>query len=189
MLDDRRLRPVLESVPLTSRQGPFHRYVMHRYVALALEHRAPLHILTGEWARRTGGRFNYPGLYRTTYVAADAKTAQAEAERILAPYVHVPVAGALRKVLDLTRVDVLDALVTSSDELGRDWRMVNARGGEAPSQRLGNAAHRSQRIEAIVYRSTVWAGGLCLAIFPERLGSGSWLEVEDPDGILRERVP
>lgn len=106
MLDDRRLRPVLESVPLTSRHGPFHRYVMHRYVALALERRAPLHILTGEWARRTGGRFNYPGLCRTAYVAADATTAQAEAERILAPYVHIPVAGVLQKVLDLTLVDV-----------------------------------------------------------------------------------
>ena len=189
MLDDRRLRPVLESVPLTSREGPFHRYVLHRYVALAAERRTPLHILTGEWSRRTGGRFNYPGLFRTAYVAGDERTAQAEAERIIAPYVHVPIRGALQKVLDLTRTDVLERLGTSEDQLGGAWRILNAKGGEAPSQRLGHAAYRSERIEAIAYRSTMWAGGLCLAVFPERLVSGSWLEVEDPDGILRERVP
>ena len=189
MLDDRRLRPVLESVSLTSRQGPFHRYILHRYVALALEGRTPLHILTGEWSRRTGGRFNYPGLFRTAYVAADAKTAQAEAERIPAPYVHVPVRGALQNILDVTRTDVLERLGTSENELGGDWRLLNARGGEAASQRLGHAAYRAQRIEAIAYRSAVWSGGVCFAVFPERLVSGSWLEVEDPDGFLRERIP
>jgi RES domain-containing protein len=189
MLDDRRLGPVLESVPLTSREGPFHRYVLHRYVALAVERRAPLHILTGEWARRTGGRFNYPGLFRVAYVAGDAETAQAEAERITAPYVHVPVRGALGSVLDLTRADVLGKLEASEAGLGRDWRMLNARGGEAPGQRLGHAAYRSGRIEAIAYHSTVRVGGLCLAVFPERLGPGSWLEIQDPDGILRERIP
>jgi hypothetical protein len=54
---------------------------------LALQHRDPLHILSGEWSRWTGGRLNYPNLYRVVYLATDAKTAQVEAERIEAPYV------------------------------------------------------------------------------------------------------
>jgi RES domain-containing protein len=140
MVGDRKLRTVLESLPLTTREGPFHRYVLHRYVASALERRTPLHILTGEWSRRTGGRFNYPQLYRAVYLATDARTAQVEAERIHAPYVHVPVSGRLQKVLDLTQPGVLRALQTSDEELGGDWRMLNAHGLEASSQRLGQAA-------------------------------------------------
>lgn len=156
MLEDRQLRKVLASLPLAPREGPFHRYVLHRYVALALERRMPL---------------------------------QVEAERIEAPYVHVPVGGRLQRVLDLTQPDVLRALETSEDELGRNWRMSNARGTEATSQRLGHAAYVSDRVEAVAYRSIMWPAGTCLAIFPRRLASGSSLEVVDPDGILRERIP
>ena len=58
-----------------------------------------------------------------------------------------------------------------------------------PSSAVRHAAYRSERIEAIAYHSAVRTGGLCLAVFPERLGPGSWLEIQDPDGILRERIP
>jgi RES domain-containing protein len=189
MLEDQQLRRVLESLPLTVREGPFHRYVLHRYVALAVERRTPLHILSGEWSRTTGGRFNYPQLYRVAYLATDARTAQVEAERIQAPYVHVPISGRLQGVLDLTQPDVLRALETSDEELSGDWRVLNARGIEAPSQRLGYAARVSERVEAVLYRSTVWPAGTCLAVFPERLAPGSSLEVVDPDEILHERIP
>lgn len=91
MLEDRELGTVLGSVPLAPRVGPFHRYVLHRHVARALERGTPLHILSGESSRRTGGRFNYPQLHPTLYLALDARTAEIEAERIQAPYVHVPV--------------------------------------------------------------------------------------------------
>lgn len=80
-------------------------------------------------------------------------------------------------------------LATSAEELGADWRTLNARGIEAPSQRLGHAAYMSHRVDAITYRSIVWPAGVCLAVFPERLASRSCLEVVDPDGILRERIP
>lgn len=189
MLEDRELGRVLGSARLTRREGPFHRYVLHRYVAWALERGTPLHILTGEPSRQTGGRFNYSRLHAAVYLAVDAQTARVEAERIEAPYVHVPVHGTLQRVLDLTRPDILRALATSEDELGRDWRSLNARGIEAPSQRLGHAAYTSGRIEAVAYRSTVWPAGICLAVFPERLAPGSYLEIIDPDGILGERIP
>jgi RES domain-containing protein len=67
--------------------------------------------------------------------------------------------------------------------------MLNARGIEAPTQRVGHAASMSERVEAVLYPSTVWPIGACLAIFPERLVPGSSLEVIDPDGILLERIP
>lgn len=189
MLEDRDLGKVLAALPTAPREGPFHRYVLHRYVAQALERGAPLHILSGEWSLKMGGRFNYPHLYPTVYLALDETTARVEAERIPAPYVHIPIAGRLQSVLDLTQLDVLHALGTSHEELGRDWRLLNLRGIEAPSQRLGYASRRSGRVEAVAYRSTVWPAGTCLAIFRDRLAAGSSLKIEDPDGILGERIP
>jgi len=146
-------------------------------------------ILSGEWSRRTGGRFNYPSEYRVAYLAQDPVTAQAEAEQIQAPYVHLPVRGTLERVLDLTRHDLLETLETSAEELGQEWRLLNFRGIEAPSQRLGHAAHLSRRVEAISYHSLVLPAGVCLAVFPDRLTGRSFLEIEDPAGILLERIP
>jgi RES domain-containing protein len=189
MLEERRLARALQAVALVPRKGVFHRYVLHRWVAQARERGAPAHILSGYWSRRTGGRFNPPNEHRTVYVALDPLTAQVEGEQIEAPYVHVPIRGRLSRVLDLTRAEVLEQLGTSADELAREWRLANAHGVVTPSQRLGRSAYRACRIEAMAYFSTVRDGGVCLAVFPDRLRSGSWLEIADPDGVLRERVP
>lgn len=62
MLEERQLGEVLAALALRALEGPFHRSVLHRHIAQAIERRAALHILSGEWSRRTGGRFNYPTL-------------------------------------------------------------------------------------------------------------------------------
>lgn len=192
MLEGQDLRDALDSIRLIEHPGPFHRYVQHRFIALALAAGAPLHVLSGEWARKTGGRFNYPHRHRTTYLAADAATASAEGERTdnpARPYVHIPIRGRLQRVLDLTDMRVRERLEVSIAQLTAEWRLLNAKGQEASSQRLGRSLYMAGSVESVAYPSTARGGGVCLAVFPERLARGSFLEVEDKEQILRERIP
>lgn len=188
MLGGVELLHVLNAAPLTPLAGPFHRYVRHTFIASALSTGTPLHILTGEWARRNGGRFNFPDRFRTTYLALDEVTARIEAERVLAPFVHLPIAGSLQRVLRLDDPAIAKLLQLSLPEIQADWRFPNARGIEVPTQRLGHAAYNAGRVEAIAYPSTADPGGICLAVFTERLTPGSFLEIHDPEGVIRERV-
>lgn len=188
MLGGAELLDALNTAPLRPLMGPFHRYVLHKFIALVLPTGAPLHILTGEWARKNGGRFNFPNRYSTTYLALDPATARIEAERILAPFIHLPIAGTLQHVLRLDDQGITRLLQLSPPELQAEWHFPNARGVEVPTQRLGHAAYNAGRIEAIAYPSTANAGGVCLAVFTERLTPGSFLEVQDPDGVIRERI-
>jgi len=155
---------------------------------MALSAGTPLHILSGEWACKTGGRFNFPNRYRTTYLALDPVTARVEAERIVAPFVHFPIAGALQHVLNLGDPDITGLLQLSPAELQADWRFANAKGVETPTQQLGHAAYDERQIEGIAYPSTVNPGGVCLAVFAERITLDSFLEVQDPNGVIRERI-
>ena len=99
MLEGEELSAALNAVEVVPLVGPFHRYVQHAFVARALRDSLPLHILSGEWSHRTGGRSNFPGRYRMTYLALDETTARVEAEqRIEAPFVHVPIDGHLQHV-------------------------------------------------------------------------------------------
>ena len=189
MLAGRGLERALEAAALHARHGLFHRYVQHQFIARAIAQGSPVHIVTGYFAVTSGGRFNAPGGSRTSYVAADPVTAQVEAERITAPYVHVPIAGELQHVLDLTDTTTVERLQLSDAELRAEWRAINAKGRVAPTQRLGRVAYATGRIEAIAYPSLRNPGGICLAVFPERLRAGSFLEVADPAGVIRERIP
>lgn len=191
MLEGEELSDVLNAVEVVPLVGPFHRYVQHVFVAWALRDNFPLHILSGEWSRRTGGRFNFPGRYPTTYLALDEATARVEAEqRIEAPFVHVPIDGHLQHVLDLSDPPIAKLLQLTSGELNAEFRMLNATAvREAPTQRLGLAVCRTSRIEAIKYPSTVHLRGMCLAVFPQRLAPGSYLRITDPDDVLRESIP
>jgi|ERR1041384_3754978 RES domain-containing protein len=189
MLGGGELVAAINVAPLTALAGPYHRYVLHRYIALALSSGSPLHILSGVPARTAGGRFNLPGRFLTTYLALDAITAQVEAERITAPFVHVPVAGDLQAVLRLDDPRVTALLHLTPAELHADWRFPNARGLETTTQKLGHAVYASGRIEGVVYPSNVHPGGVCVAVFPERLLRGSSLKVDDPSRVILEQLP
>jgi RES domain-containing protein len=188
MLGGAELRDALTVAPLTPLVATLHRYVRHSFIALALSKGAALHIVTGEWARRTGGRLNFPNRHRTAYLALDPVTALVEAERIVAPFVHVPIEGRLQHVLRLDDPGISGLLHLSPVELQAEWRIPNARDVEVPTQRLGNIAYAVGRIEAIAYPSTVNPGGICLGVFTERLAPGSFLETRDPDGMIHERI-
>jgi RES domain-containing protein len=188
MLSGAELPAALSAATLTPLRGALHRYVRNSFIAAALSKGTALHILTGEWARKTGGRLNFPNRYRTAYLALDAVTARVEAERIVAPYVHLPIVATLQHVLRLDDPATTARLQLSPLELQAEWRIENARGVEVPTQRLGNVAYAARRIEAIAYPSTVNSGGVCIGVFTERLSPGSFLEIQDPDGVIRERI-
>lgn len=172
-------------VPLT---GTLHRYVRNSFISLAISKGTEPHILSGEWARRTGGRFNFPDRYNATYMALDAETARVEAERIVAPFIHVPIATRLQRVLRLDDPATRRLLEVSEADLQVEWRTANARGIEVPTQELGNMAQATGQIEALTYPSTVKPDGICIGVFPRRLLHDSYLELVDPDGVVRERI-
>jgi RES domain-containing protein len=157
-------------------------------------------VLAGLGAKMLGGRFTPRGTFETLYVATTAATARIEAEsRITAsgvvdapskPYVHFVVRGRLQKVLDLTDAGVLVTLKTTEDEMTGPWILGQIQGDEAPTQILGRVVHTVRRIEAILFPSSKdRPEGRCLAVLPDQLKRGSFLEIVDETGLVKERLP
>lgn len=200
MLLERELARALRRVRLVRVEGPFHRFADLWFVYQRLAAGEGAEVLRGLGAKINGGRFTPRGAFETLYVATTAETARIEAEsRITSsgvistptrPFVHFLVTGRLHKVLDLTDDSVLDLLQTNSDEIAVPWVVSQAQGAESATQRLGHAVHAIGRIEAIRFASTKdRPSGRCLAIFPDRLGRTSVLEIADETGLAREKVP
>jgi RES domain-containing protein len=136
------------------------------------------------------------------YLASDPQTALQEVNAIFTipngptialpapPYTLCQVTVAVDDVLDVRTRATEAALGTSTRELTGDWRYAAGAGRIPPTQLLGLAAHASARIAAIVAPSSKNIGkGSILAVFPDRLAGGSFIEVVDPTGALRQRVP
>ena len=60
---------------------------------------------------------------------------------------------------------------------------LDALSAEPPTQRPGRLAFECGRFE------TLRAGGHRVAVFAERVGTLSRLEMHDPDGVLRDALP
>ena len=200
MLSEDELRRALRRVPLIGADGPFHRFVDLWFVHQNLAGGKKTEVLAGLGAKMLGGRFTPRGTFETLYVATTAATARIESEsRITAsgvvdapskPYVHFVVRGRLQKVLDLTDAGVLATLKTTEDEMTGPWIMGQVQGDEAPTQILGRVVHAIGRIEAILFPSSKdRPDGHCLAVLPDRLKKGSWLEIVDETGLVKERLP
>jgi RES domain-containing protein len=200
VLPEDELKRALRRVPLIGADGPFHRFVDLWFVHHNLAGGRKTEVLAGLGAKMLGGRFTPRGTFETLYVATTAATARIEAEsRITAsgvvdapsrPYVHFVVQGRLQKVLDLTDTAVLATLKTTEDEMTGPWIMGQVQGDEAPTQVLGRVVHAARRIEAILFPSSkARPDGRCLAVLPDRLKRGSFLEIVDETGLVRERLP
>lgn len=113
------------------------------------------------------------------------------------PWVLFAVEGFLEKVLDLTEPAIQSRLGTSLAELTGDWRFSQAlhsrgEGPLPPTQLLGKLAYESERIGAIRYHSAKNTGqGFGFVVFSDRLHvrQASFLEVYDPHGLIRQRIP
>jgi len=112
-----------------------------------------------------------------------------------AAWVFIPVLTNLQRVADLTDVGEQSKLDTTVQELTGDWRGYDLRGaalasvpapvGDAPTQLLGEHLFQDdwegfRAVSARVPNSQI------LAIFPDNLLAGSWVEFSDPvDGTAR----
>jgi RES domain-containing protein len=158
--------------------------------------------LYGLGAPSHGARFTPRGGMATLYMAEDQETALAEAHRVGAtirrlrssagephrPTVLVSAVVRLTSVLDLAAVSVHAALCTNTAELVRPWRRAQRR-GPVPTQELGAAVFASGRFQAVRFPSAQLDDHCCMAIFPDRLLAPALVEIYDPDGNIRQRVP
>jgi len=199
MLQTNSLRKRLRSIGLVAFDGTLFRVVradvLYGFAAQGPHTPRPLFNLGSP---RAGARYTPRGGAPSVYLAADMDTAMREVTQIAAPKTLAPALppGALvtysakvrlDQVLDLTDAAIRKVLDTSLAELAEPWR-YRKDGRKPPTHRLGAAAVNSGRIEAIRFRSTKGAGD-CFVIFTDALRAPSFIEVDDPDGKLVERMP
>jgi hypothetical protein len=157
----------------------------------------------------TGARFNPKGSFAGIYLASDPITALKEVDAILnrtdlpsftvltPPWTVFAVTGVLEKILDLTDLQVQTRLGTSFSELTGQWRAPQARylrgeGPCPPTQLLGQAAYETGSILGMKYDSAKNSDeGFNVVVFSDRLvpARSSFLEVHDPHGFIRQRIP
>lgn len=149
-------------------------------------------LLTGEGARRFGGRWNTAG------VAAiyGSLTPQCALEETLAharyyglpintsmPRTFVAIEARLSQVLDLTDGSMRQSLRISERRLLEcDWRADCTVGRVPITQQVGQFAALAG-LEAILVRSAADVSGLNLVVFPENLRSTSRIEIVSPDRL------
>ena len=203
MLPEAGLKAALGQIVPTSVHGPFSRCVAFQY--LVSKPGGPSvqpKPLWGLGSMAGGARFTPRGSFETVYLAEDPITALAEVSGIFVhpqapavtlqtqPWVFVTVRGVLQSVLDLTDAGVMTAMGSNRQELTGAWRLAASGSTEAPTQLLGRVCHDSGRFDAIrFFSSKNPPSGVCLGVFPDRLSGVAFIEVFDPNGNLRQRLP
>jgi RES domain-containing protein len=196
MLPARELGVALTRIHPVTVRGPFFRTVAFKYLQ-AVGRGAP-NILSGVPGRDRGGRYNPAGRFPTTYLAESMETAVSEGARpflgsgvagaLARPLVMLSIEGHLERVLDLLDPRVRARVGTDEAELVAPY-LLDALKGETATQRLGRIVYGSARFEGLRGPSVQRVGGHTIAVFPERVASPSSLEVYDPEGLLRDRLP
>lgn len=192
MLDESDLAIALTKTPIVSSNGSLYRCVDLKYLHAPYNPSRPLY---GLGAPATGARFTPRGGPSSLYMAEDNLTALAESTLTLAgsssmpPKVVFSAKTSLDAVLDLTQGHVQHVLGTSPQELSGSWRLANPTDPLPLTQFLGKAVFDSGRYSAIRFPSTKRPGGNCLVIFTDRLTPPSFVEIYDPNGNLKERIP
>jgi hypothetical protein len=113
------------------------------------------------------------------------------------PLVLLIVEGALGEVLDISNVDVQQALGTNEAELTGRWVQqqddyLRGIGTQPPTQMLGEAAYETGSITGLRYISAKKpVDGFSIVVFPDRLTPGqSFLKVlAGPGGELAQQFP
>lgn len=149
-------------------------------------------LLTGQGAKRAGGRWNPPGGFAAVYTSLTPETALAEylahhryfgfADSDAMPYVMVGIDMKLRKVLDLTEGAVRKALSVSLARMtDPGWRKATRH--EALTQALGRLCFEAG-LEAVVVPSAAAAGTANLVVLPGNVNPpGSYLRIVNRDKL------
>lgn len=183
MKSPRALRTALTRIRAVSLKGEAVRLVDETWSELP-------DVVSGEGARRAGGRFNPPGSFAAVYLTEDPRVGLEEIAypvsaggrfRLGGAYraTVVPVRFALKRVLNLCDYRVRIALGTDLEEIALPTEDFEIRGEKAPTQILGEAAYRAGW-SAIQYSSRHEVRVCNLVAFPERLGPGEYLKPQKP---------
>lgn len=210
MLPEPELSEVISSAPLIAVGGPWTRVLGHHLLQGPPPDGPPDSPPQPLWPggpARDGARFTPKGAFATVYLATDPVTALMEVTGIFLnlhasmvtlrtpPWTLFAVDGVVDGILDLTDPELVESLGTSLDALSGNWRLsqelfLEGDGPLPPTQLLGNVARESGRVAGLRYHSAKNPGkGLGFAVFPDRLGSTSHLEVYDPNRVLEQRLP
>lgn len=199
MLPTRSLRKLLQTITLTPFEGTLYRVVradvLYGFSKAGPYVPRPLYNLGPP---RGGARYTPRGGASSIYLACDMDTAMREYTQIPTPtpldpssptgaLVTYSVKASLERVLDLSQKKVRKKLETTLAELAEPWRYRKDR-RKPLTHRLGAEAADSDRVQAIIFRSTKGTGN-CIVIFTEALAPPSFVEVNDPAGKLVERLP
>ena len=205
MLEEKLLPSVLETIPVKAFSGVFYRAVTLE--ALYGFHHSPpypaIRPLYNLGAPATGARYTPRNGMPSLYLAESTDTAIAEVNQIFAtlrrlqlptsvpisPCVLFSVNVSLKQVLDLSDPQIQVTLQTDLGELLAPWREAQPSATLPATQRLGRESFDSGRIQALRYPSAQEANRHCYVIFTDRLGETDFVEVYDPDGNLKERLP
>ena len=185
---------VLERAPLIAYSAPTFRVIADRW------RETPMSAI-GAFER--GGRYNAPRTFPLLYTADSQLTALLETEALFTtadgrlrgtardPDLILTLECSLQRVLDLTVPELYSDLGTSYEELVSavpSRFILNARNKPTPTQQLGSACFRSERISAIKAPSAQNAKGFCLNILIESLVEGERVAILDQSGRLKAEV-
>ena len=186
MLEPTQLRAALETFERRPLTGTAFRMVRLEYVG------SPLSAIG---AFKRGGRYNPRGVFEAMYLADTPFTALREVRAVVetasglvgvrtGPSLLLSIDYVLQSVLDLTEPASHKMLETSLEELLAPWLPATLAGGIAPTQQLGLTARDLETVEALLVPSAQDPRASNLAVFPDRMRTGSSLRVYDQSGTV-----
>ena len=165
---------------------------------VALRYQDSLLSTIGSFKR--GGRYNVAQQFEALYVSGSPITALKEIRYLIntpagvsayptRPYILLSLQYQLHRVIDLTDSHIRNFLDTNVQELtGSCYSFIEEE--IAPTQQLGKIAY-DLGVQALKVPSSVDLenNGFNLVIFPENLPPNGFVEIYDPDGEFRQRLP
>jgi RES domain-containing protein len=185
-----RLIRALEHAPVAPFSGFVYRTIAERWRDSALSTIGSV---------RTGGRYNVPNSFPVLYCADSQMTTLLEVQALFStadgqlqgaprnPDLVLSLRCELARVLDLTVDTYYRELGTTREELVslKPSRFIlNAKGEETPTQRLGAACSFSGHISALKVPSAANEAGFCLDILPDSMLVGEHLSILDDTGRI-----
>jgi len=189
-----RLLRALENAPVEPFSGFVYRVIAERHSE------SPLSAIGSV---RSGGRYNAPNTFPVLYCADSQMTALLEIEALFTtadgqlkgaardPDLVLSLRCELARVLDLTDEHFCHELGTTRDELVSllpSRFILNARGEETPTQKLGAACSFSGGVSALKVPSAANETGFCLDVLPDSLLVGEHIAIQDDSGRIRGRI-